>query len=108
MKMDNFSLYPYDQTSKLVSEDQLTYAVFNFVNFHNIDKEGMDDGMGCKLSYSSDRFHHPIKLVFSATGEQNLVGQVECDQHYFSEYNIENLIKDINAYLSELMLLSYE
>jgi amino acid adenylation domain-containing protein len=106
LTMDAHSLFPADRVRKLVDVESMTYAAFNYVNFHNA-KTGSGNSGGeevgeLKVRYASDRFAYAVKLTISGGDGDGIDGSIEFDRRYFSAERLRELRTDFLARLRQL------
>jgi amino acid adenylation domain-containing protein len=106
LTMDAHSLFPADRVRKLVDVESMTYAAFNYVNFHNAktgsgksDEEEMGE---LKVRYASDRFAYAVKLAISGGDGDGIDGSIEFDRRDFSAERMRELRTDFLARLQQL------
>ncbi|HWP44056.1 MAG TPA: amino acid adenylation domain-containing protein, partial [Blastocatellia bacterium] len=93
--VEGFSMYPLPQILEDRGKDELFFATFNFVNFHNA--QGFARGVGIELisSGTRDRFGFPLNLRVSLSpfgGGVKL--NVSYDSMYFTAESVQSLITD--------------
>jgi len=106
LTMDAHSLFPADRVRKLVDVESMTYAAFNYVNFHNAKTGSGEPGgqaMGeLKVRYASDRFAYAVKLAISGGDGDGIDGSIEFDRRHFSAERMRELRTDFLARLRQL------
>jgi hypothetical protein len=106
LTMDAHSLFPADRVRKLVDVESMTYAAFNYVDFHNAKtgagKSGEEETGELKVRYSSDRFAYAVKLAISGGDGDGIDGSIEFDRRHFSAERIRELRTDFLARLRQL------
>ena len=107
---DEHALYPADRIHDLAGVCPLTYAVFNYINFHNaVDASAVVDGRPATVTIrqASDRFRYAIKLAISADkGKNNVAGSIEFDRCHFTAEQMEQLLAALQTQLQRLATLS--
>ena len=100
---DAYALYPIDKINEITGTDSCSYMAFNYINFHNQAKDGMEhENIQVKLMYASDCFHHVLKLSV-APGEGNeMIGMLEYSRSYFKDKTIKKLSKYLLEALVDL------
>lgn len=106
LTMDAHSLFPSDRVRKLVGVESMTYAAFNYVDFHNAKTgpgESSEDEVGeLKVRYASDRFGYAVKLAISGGDGDGIDGSIEFDRRYFGAERMRELSADFLARLRDL------
>ena len=106
LTMDVHSLFPADRVRKLVDVESMTYAAFNYVNFHNAKtgsgKSGEQEMGELKVRYASDRFAYAVKLAISGGDGDGIDGSIEFDRRHFSAERMRELRTDFLARLRQL------
>ena len=106
LTMDAHSLFPADRVRKLVDVESMTYAAFNYVDFHNAKtgagKSGEEETGELKVRYASDRFAYAVKLAISGGDGDGIDGSIEFDRRHFSAVRMRELRTDFLARLRQL------
>lgn len=106
LTIDAHSLFPADRVRKLVEVESMTYAAFNYVNFHNAKtgsgKSGEQEMVELKVRYASDRFAYAVKLAISGGDGDGIDGSIEFDRRHFSAERMRALRTDFLARLRQL------
>lgn len=100
---DAHAAYPRDCIAGLVqvSADALTYAAFNFVDFHN-RMVGDQSALVIRSRHSADRFHHALKFAIVKHGAQSLEAHLEYDRLSVSQADAARLVQLIEYELALL------
>ena len=107
LAMDAHSLFPADSVRKLANAETMTYAAFNYVNFHNTQagfgKSGEQEMGELKVRYASDRFAYAVKLAISGGDcDIGINGVIEFDRRHFSAEQMLTLRAHFLAHLRQL------
>ncbi|WP_339065083.1 non-ribosomal peptide synthase/polyketide synthase [Teredinibacter turnerae] len=91
-KMDAYPLVAPGIIADLVSSERLSYAAFNFVNFHNANNPGGEGAAQVRIGYASDRFDYALKLAISGAVDNvdQLAASLDFDREHFSELQMKN------------------
>lgn len=97
------AIYPRDKVAAIANMVEPTYAAFNYVHFHNEVILANEEKFGVNLKYSSDRFHHPLKLLVSVNPNRDRATlQIEYDKSYFCDADAKYLKEYIEHELFRL------
>jgi non-ribosomal peptide synthetase component F len=107
LTMDAHSLFPSDRVRKLVGAESMTYAAFNYVDFHNAKsgagKSPEEEAAGeLRIRYASDRFAYAVKLAISGGVGDGIDGSIEFDRRHFTLERMRELRNDFLARLRQL------
>jgi amino acid adenylation domain-containing protein/non-ribosomal peptide synthase protein (TIGR01720 family) len=88
--------YPLLQILAGQQKPELFFATFNFVNFHNANKNiKADTGLTVNARRSHDKFNFPLNYAVSMSPfEGNATLHVEYDKTYFSRQEIRSMIQN--------------
>jgi hypothetical protein len=90
--LDAWAVYPLERIVASHQCEELFFATFNFVDFHNAARVAPDAGFRVLDGRGHDKFHYPLNYLFSVIRSQHmLVVQVEYDNAYFTEAKIAEL-----------------
>jgi len=102
IEVERFALYPLTRIASQCNAQELFFATFNFVHFHNA-AETEDVGAGRMLRETYlDRFHFPVNHLFGLHHKHaGIYAHTEYDARYFTRDQIEALDQAIYARLRE-------
>ncbi|BBM00789.1 non-ribosomal peptide synthetase [Microbulbifer sp. GL-2] len=104
--LDTYSMYPLDRLAETKGVEDLTYASFNYVNYHNsVPIDTVMEGASISLRYTRDRFHHAIKLFISAAPIGNdITCKLEFSRQHLSPSQIEFIHHEFIGKLEKICL----
>ncbi|MEA5536966.1 non-ribosomal peptide synthetase [Crocosphaera sp. XPORK-15E] len=95
-----YSRYPFCQILSDQKQNNLFFATFNFLNFHNSTSSPEKTDLHIQESKCHDRFHFPLNCTISINSfDQSGTIRIEYDPNYFSGETIVERIKNYLRYL---------
>ena len=87
-----FAAYPLPQILEDRQVDELFFATFNFLHFHNLKDIPINQGLSLLGVKSHDKFHFPLNFIISVDPfNEQISFRVEYDQSYFNGQAAQDL-----------------
>jgi aryl carrier-like protein len=85
IEIEPYATYPLTKILEDQRKEELFFATFNFLHFHNAKAASPEGGVRIIRSKSYDKFHFPLNYaVIVDPQDQHISLKVECDKSYFS------------------------